>query len=299
MLTGRPPFRAASAAETQRQVISEDPALPSRLNVNVPRDLETICLKCLSKDPSRRYATAAELAEDLQYFPRGEPISARRPGSVERIGKWIKRRPSVAALIAASALFTAIVITGMVWITIQQSNRRRAIETDLRDINQLQGQSKWNDAGTVLQRAEALVEEGGVGDLRERVTQARRNHNLVVDLDHIQLNRLTSAGDFAYYKSKADKEYLQAFKESGLANEGQPAHDVAARVNASAVRTALMQALDDWAVCAADEHQRDWLLEIARTADHDSSGWGDRIRDSEKWNDLKAISDLAENVPIS
>jgi len=299
MLTGRPPFRAETAAETQRQVVSEDPALPSRLNANVPRDLETICLKCLSKDPSRRYATAAELAEDLQHFLRGEPISARRPGSVERVGKWMKRRPSAAGLIVASSLFTAIVITGMVWITIQQSNRKRAIEADLRDISRLQGESKWTDARAALERAEALVDEGGVGNLSEQVAQARRNHDLVVALDRIQLNRLTSAGDFAYYKSKADDDYMKAFKRSGLADEGQPAHDVAARVNASAVRTALMQALDDWAVCAADKQRRDWLLEIARTADHESSDWGDRIRDSEKWNDLKTISDLAEYVPIN
>src|SRR6266566_9839617 len=107
MLTGRPPFRAETAAETQRQLITEEPVPPSRLNANVPSDLETICLKCLSKDPARRYATAAALAEDLQHLLRGEPINARRPGHLERIGKWIKRRPSVTALIAATVLFSA------------------------------------------------------------------------------------------------------------------------------------------------------------------------------------------------
>ena len=84
MLTGRPPFRGETAAETGRQVIAEEPAPPSRLNAKVPRDLETICLKCLHKAPPRRYATAAALAEDLERFRQDRPIAARRAGPLER-----------------------------------------------------------------------------------------------------------------------------------------------------------------------------------------------------------------------
>ena len=73
MLTGRPPFFGDSAAETERQLLTEDPVPPSRLNARVPRDLETICLACLRKDSSRRYASAAALAADVGRFQRGEP----------------------------------------------------------------------------------------------------------------------------------------------------------------------------------------------------------------------------------
>ena len=88
ILTGRPPFRAESRAETIRQVIEEDPVYPSRLNPEVPRNLETICLKCLHKEPTRRYANAAALAEDLHRFERGEPIAVRPAGRIERLNWW-------------------------------------------------------------------------------------------------------------------------------------------------------------------------------------------------------------------
>src|SRR5262249_28754866 len=77
LLTGGPPFRAEAPLETLLQVQSEEPVSPSRLQSKLPRDLETICLKCLQKEPGRRYATAADLAEDLRRFQAGEPILAR------------------------------------------------------------------------------------------------------------------------------------------------------------------------------------------------------------------------------
>jgi serine/threonine protein kinase/tetratricopeptide (TPR) repeat protein len=102
LVTGRPPFMGASAIETLRQVTHQEPVPPRRLQPAVPRDLETICLKCLNKDIPRRYANAAALADDLHRFVAGEPIQARPSSVWERGAKWVKRRPMAAALIGVS-----------------------------------------------------------------------------------------------------------------------------------------------------------------------------------------------------
>jgi tetratricopeptide (TPR) repeat protein/tRNA A-37 threonylcarbamoyl transferase component Bud32 len=100
MLTGRPPFKGETPIETIRQVIDDDPLPPSRLVPRVPRDLETICLKCLRKDPDRRYESAQAMADDLKRFLKGEPIKARPIPLRERGAKWARRRPFAATIVA-------------------------------------------------------------------------------------------------------------------------------------------------------------------------------------------------------
>jgi tetratricopeptide (TPR) repeat protein len=127
MLTGRPPFQDETTLITLRRVETEEPAAPSRLARQVPHDLDVICLKCLEKAPSRRFATALDLADDLHRFLDGAPILARPVGTAERIWKWVKRRPAWAALIGVSLV--AVLAFGVVasWWTLQvRAERDRA-----------------------------------------------------------------------------------------------------------------------------------------------------------------------------
>jgi serine/threonine protein kinase/thiol-disulfide isomerase/thioredoxin len=118
-LAGRPPFFAATPIDTIMQVLNEDPVPPRRLQSKVPKDLETICLKCLHKDPTRRYATTLELADDLARFLNGEAIRARPVGPVERGYRWARRHKSQTALIAVSVL-SLVTIAALGWITSAQ-----------------------------------------------------------------------------------------------------------------------------------------------------------------------------------
>jgi serine/threonine protein kinase len=106
MLTGRPPFKAATAMETMQQVVADEPVPPRRLQSATPRDLETICLKCLRKEPNKRYASAQDLAGDLERYLAAEPIRARPVSSIERTVKWARRRPAGAALVLLTVTAT-------------------------------------------------------------------------------------------------------------------------------------------------------------------------------------------------
>lgn len=132
MLTGIPPIRGETPLDTMLLILSEEPVPPSQLQRSVPRDLETICLKCLEKDPARRYASAQALADDLHRYLDQLPIQARPTSSWERLVKWSKRRPAVAALIAVTILafvagLSASLMVAQSWANIAAGEKKLAL----------------------------------------------------------------------------------------------------------------------------------------------------------------------------
>jgi tetratricopeptide (TPR) repeat protein len=183
MLTGRPPFRGETATETERQVVAEEPVPPSRLNSKVPRDLETICLKCLHKDPDRRYADAGALAEDLRRFVEGRPIRARRINPLERAWRWCRRNPAGAALAVAVIVLVGLSIGGALWIQRQQLERRMeaqlrrerarvAIERVLGRQDDLRERGHWEEAKLQLALAENRLDDAASDELQQRLARA-------------------------------------------------------------------------------------------------------------------------------
>src|SRR5438093_6493282 len=114
LITGHPPFAAGTTYETVRLVLDTEPRRPRLWNRKIDRDLATICLKCLDKDPQRRYSSALALAEDLEHWLKHEPIRARRTGPVTRGRKWVRRNPSIAVM-AAMLLILAVPLGVMIW----------------------------------------------------------------------------------------------------------------------------------------------------------------------------------------
>ena len=115
LLTGHPPFAGGTTYETVRMVLETEPRQLRLCNPKVDRDLETICLKCLEKEPAKRYASAESLAEDIERFLRNEPIRSRRSSRFEHAWRWCKRKPLVASLISALVLVVAVALTSALW----------------------------------------------------------------------------------------------------------------------------------------------------------------------------------------
>jgi len=133
ILTGRPPFQAATGLETLRQVIDEEPVPPRQLNPSINRDLETICLKCLQKEPSRRYESAAELADDIDRYLGGEPIKARPISTPQRIIRWCGRNRLVSTLIASTSTFLILALVASIVGYVRTAAALREAEAGYRE----------------------------------------------------------------------------------------------------------------------------------------------------------------------
>jgi len=284
MLTGRPPFRGDSSAETVRQVVADEPVPPSRLNGRVPRDLETICLKCLHKVPGRRYASAAALADDVRRFRRGEPVAARRAGRAERVAKWARRRPTAALAVGIAGAVAATAVAAACWRVADRAEAVVRAEKEAAVAAAAQERSDWPEAAAALARARANLGPDGPPDLHRRLDEVGNNAELVKRLDAVR--------PWHDGPRRLDEDYLPIFKDAGLGNIFEDPVATAARIRSSPIRAEWVVALDEWAKCTADPRRIPILLAAARAADPDPTGWRDRVRQPRFRGDDPAV--LAE-----
>jgi WD40 repeat protein len=149
-LTGAPPFTGDTPMAIGRQVIDQEPPTPSSINPAVPRDLAVICLKCLEKDPGRRYRSAAGLADDLERWLRHEPISAHAATPAERLGKWVRRRPIHAALAVTLLLAVVGLVFGLVAHNHRITQAHQATQAASRQLAAHLRQVEWQQAEEAL-----------------------------------------------------------------------------------------------------------------------------------------------------
>jgi serine/threonine-protein kinase len=280
-LTGRPPFRAESDLATVYQVVTREPVPPSQLNHSVPRDLETICLKCLHKQPPRRYVSAAALAEDLNRFGRGDPIAARPTGRWERLARRVRRRPAAAGLLVAIVLLMLVLGVGAgiqyrQWSTArdhQAETDRRVSEVlssargPLDEGWQEQDQAKISLALSEANRAVDIARSGAASasvrqeaetfrvDADERLSRAKKNDTLreaVLDVTTSQEAGIYTRDEAGLKATPAspsvDEQYATAFRRWGVDVNGTAEAEVVARIGAEpdAVVAELIAALDEW-----------------------------------------------------
>jgi tetratricopeptide (TPR) repeat protein/predicted Ser/Thr protein kinase len=242
LLTGRPPFLGETAFDTVSQVLYQEPVPPSRVVAKVPGDLERICLKCLRKEPSRRYGSAGELADDLRRFQVGLPVLARPVGAGERALKWAKRQPAAAAAAAVSGI-AALALLGVILLSNISLQRERDHTEEQR-----------RQAVVNLKKAREAVD-------RMLTRVADRDLRNVPQMEKVQGKLLQDAVEFyqALSRQKSDDPELRhetgrAFRRLGNLQswQGQPARAEASFRRAVALQERLCR---DWPRVPAYRHE--------------------------------------------
>lgn len=215
MLVGRVPFRGENAIEVIRQVIEVDPVPPRQLEPRVPLDVETICLKCLEKQPERRYLSAEELADDLHRFLADEPILARPVSMAERVWKWAKRRPSTVALLAMTLAAIVGTVAFIVWHNVSLRDQLDAALAE-----QSQAHQRETAATDARKRQEAEASEA------QRLSEIRNATQQQFDGARVAV----AAGDLANAQIELTKALTVLRAEPQLADLREPAETLLERV---------------------------------------------------------------------
>ena len=298
LLTGRPPFQGISPMETLLQAAHQEPVPAARLVAQVPRDLDTICLKCLEKEPREavRDGRRAGRRPGAVPQPRADPGS---PGGPVGPGPAVGTAAAIAGG-AAGGRPAAGDGTGRRRSLVELGAEPRpgaAVEADLREAEGHQRKSDWVKAGAALERAGGRLGGRGPADLLGRLEQARHAMDLATRLEEIRLDRAALVeGHVTVERNKpgAARDYQAAFRQAGVGRFSDQPGLVAARIETSPVRGALLSALDDWAACTTDPGQQEWPMKSRGGADPDP--WRDRLRDPRTWKKRADLEELARTA---
>jgi tetratricopeptide (TPR) repeat protein len=299
LLTLRPAFDGTDRQELLQQVAFEEPSNPRKFNRALPQELETVVLKAMAKNPSERYETAQDLADDLERFLDDRPIRAQRPSLGQRARKWARRHRALVR--ATMALVLVLVLVGGVLLWREQRQRAAVVwgvESNLERAELLQKQEHWDEALAVLAVAEGELEGHGLGTLRQRVAQSKRDLEMLTRLENARLQLAAAGKGELFDHAGADRLYAEAFAGYGLDLESLSPEEIAQRVRASAIGTSLIAALDNWAV-SKEELRKGSGASLRATADlADDDPWRRRLRGAVGRGDGAALERLAEEPGV-
>jgi serine/threonine-protein kinase len=305
LLTGRAPVRGKHAGEVLEKVRRGEVVPLRRLRADIPAALEAICLRAMALKPKNRYATALDLAADVEHWLADEPVAAYPEPWTTRARRWARRHRPLVAGVAAAAL-VAVLLGGAGWWWLEQQaaeqreeaarreeRTRLAVETALEQGRALQRGARWAEAETILAQARAGLGEEGMDNLRQRLEQAQNNLRLVKELESIRLEKANLV-DGKWNPAQAGPAYAAVFRGHGLDVLASDEVAAARRIAASPIKEQLVAALEDWAAEAPDDNTRARLLAVAQEADPDRAPF----RDPAAWRSLFRLQRLAARPAV-
>jgi serine/threonine protein kinase/Flp pilus assembly protein TadD len=313
LLTLEPAFHGLDRQELLRQIGFAEPKPLRRVNKAVPAELETIVLKAMAKNPAERYATAQELADDLERFLHDEPIRARRPTLVQRARRWARRHEPLIWSAAVGSFATLVVLAGSVGWVVRDRQARQARDlaearAAVREAEQCRKECNWPQAQAAAKRAQLMLCDcGAEPELAEHVrgllgelADEEADRRLLAELEAIRVLQADVKDDH-FALASAFPKYRETFGDYGWKMCVTAPRDVAAhlRRRPAAFRGTLLTALDHWLILARYKKapEEGWLERVLDAADTDA--WRRAVRAARARDDRAALEKLARDADVT
>jgi serine/threonine protein kinase/Flp pilus assembly protein TadD len=302
MLTLKPGFAGSERLQLMHRIVHEEPSWPRKQDARIPRDLETIVLKAMAKNPGRRYPTAGAMAEDLSRFLSDRPIRARRTPWSERAWRLCRRNPMVASLSTSMTALVLIAAIGVVWFITDRARQEGMLTGEVdrssKEAVWLIEQGKWPEALTALEPAEKLLTAAGRSELPPQIAALRKDLAMAQHLEDLYTR---VAVEESYSELDQDADYAKAFQTYGIDVASLSVEEAAARIRDRSIRRDLAWALDFWWILRRRQEVTgvpDWrqLLEIAKAADPDP--FRIRVRVALAHDDKKALKQVMTSADV-